>query len=398
MGIPTDAYDYSEVFEMIKSELGELKKLYTQKNCSVTRIAGCYVDGDKNKKSVFARAFLGIPEEEMFKYFEILRKPLSGTPGKTCIDLSFPLQETEEDSPQGFMLRLRDSGLKDDALLDEYYNRIISAFEYVGNYLIMVVHDAYDVPGKTSDGLDMEDASTEVYEYVYTVICPVNLTEPGLSFDPVTNEFHNRVRDWVVELPVKAFLFPAFNDRSSDISNMMYYSKDAENLNEDMMDMLFGCKLPLTAGGQKETFQALVEETLGETCEFEAVKNIHEKMAELIEEHKEELQPLVLDKHEVKTLFASSGVANEKMSEFDEHYEKAAGPDTPIFMSNVYNTRSFDVKTPDVTIKVKPDRTDLIGNRNIDGRPCLVVELNGDVEVNGIAVRAGSAPQATSEE
>ncbi len=378
---------------MIKAELGEIKKLYTQKKCSIQRITGCLVDGDKNKQATFARSFLGIPEEEMFKYFEILRKPLSGNPGKTCIDLTFPLEETTEDSPQGFLLKLRDSALKDDALLDEYYSKIISAFEYVGSYLIMVVHDVYDVPGVTNDGIEMEDASSEIYDYIYTVICPVNLSEPGLCYDAATGEFHNRVRDWVVELPIKAFLYPAFNDRCADISSMMYYSKDAENLGEEMMDLLFGFKMPLTAGGQKETFQAIVEETLGETCEFEAVKNIHEKMAELIEEHKEELKPLVLDKNEVKNLFATSGVVNEKLTEFDEHYEKAAGVDTPIYMSNVYNTRSFDVKTPDVTIKVKPDRTDLIGNRDIDGRPCLVVELNGDVEVNGIAVRSGSHKQ-----
>lgn len=381
---------------MIKAELTELKKLLTQKNCTVTRICGCYVDGDKNKKSVFARSFLALPDEEMFKYFEILRKPLSGTPGKTCIDLSFPLDQAVEGGCQDFLLKLRESKLKDDSLLDEYYNRIISSFEYVGNYLIMVIHDAYDVPGKSTDGFEMEDASDEVYEYISTVICPVNLAEPGLAYDPLTNEFHNRNRDWVVELPTIGFLFPAFNDRTADVNSIMYYSKDSENLNDALVEMLLGCPLPLTAGSQKETFQALVEETLGETCQFEAVKNIHEKMNELIAEHKEELTPLVLDKNEVKTLFASSGVANEKMVEFDTHYEKAAGPDTPLFVSNVYNSRSFDVKTPDVTIKVKPDRTDLIDNRTVDGRPCLVVELNGEVEVNGISVR--TAMQNNDEE
>lgn len=375
---------------MVKSELGELKKLLTQKNCTITRICGCYVDGDKNKKSVFARSFLALPDEEMFKYFEILRKGLSGTPGKTALDLTFPIEACSEGGPQDFLLKLRASKLKDDALLDEYYSRIISSFEYVGNYLIMVIHDAYDVPGRTNDGLDMEDASDEVYEYIYTVICPVDLAEPGLAFDPVTNEFHNRNRDWVVQLPFVGFLFPAFNDRSTDVNSIMYYSKDPENLNDTLVEMLLGCGLPMTAGSQKETFQTLITETLGETCEFEAVKTIHEKMGELIEEHKEELAPLVLDKNEVKSLFASSGVANEKMEEFDRHYEKTAGNDTPLFVSNVYNTRSFDVKTPDVTIKVKPDRTDLIDNRTIDGRPCLVVALNGDVEVNGIAVRASS--------
>jgi hypothetical protein len=382
---------------MNKSELSELKKLYTQKKCSVQRIAGCFVDGDKNKKSTFNRSFLGIPEEEMFKYFEIFRKPLSGNPGKTCIDLTFPLEETTEDSPQGFLLKLRSSELKDEALLDEYYNKIISSFEFVGSYLIMVVHDVYDVPGKTTDGLEVEDASTEIYDYIYTVLCPVTLSEPGLAWDEETGSFHNRVRDWVVELPIKAFLYPSFNDRSGDISSLTYYSKDSENLGEEMLDLLFGVSTPLSAGGQKETFQALVEETLGETCEFEAIKNIHEKMAELIEEHKEELEPLVLDKTEVKNLFANSGVKNEKMVEFDEHYEKAAGTDTPIYMSNVFNTRSFDVKTPDVTIKVKPDRTDLIGERTVDDRPCLVIELNGDVEVNGIAVRSGAAPAESSD-
>ncbi len=380
---------------MVKAELGELKKLLTQKNCTITRICGCYVDGDKNKKSVFARSFLALPDEEMFKYFEILRKGLSGTPGKTAIDMTFPLDACKEDGQQEFLLRLRDSKLKDDALLDEYYSRIISSYEYVGNYLILVVHDAYDVPGRTNDGIDMEDASDEVYEYIYTVICPVNLAEPGLSFDPVTNEFHNRNRDWVVELPQIGILFPAFNDRSTDVNSIMYYTKDSENLNDALVEMLLGCGIPLTAGNQKETFQTLVQETLGDECEFEAVKNLHEKMGELIEEHKEELQPLILDKKEVKNLFASSGVSNDKMEEFDTHYEKNAGNDTPLFVSNVYNTRSFDVKTPDVTIKVKPDRTDLIQDRTIDGRPCLVVALNGDIEVNGIAVRAAGSDHDT---
>ncbi len=379
---------------MIKQELSELKKLFTQKNCSVTRICGCYVDGDKNKKADFSRSFLALPEEEMFKYFEIFRKALSGTPGKTAIDLAFPLEAEEEGGAQEFLLRLRDSKLKDEALVEEYFNRIISSFEYVGNYLILLIHDAYDVPGKAADGMEMVDASDEVYEYIYTVICPVELSDPGLSYDPVTNEFHNRERDWVVSLPITGYLFPSFNDRASDIHSLMYYSKDAENLNESFIELMLGCAEPLTAGGQKETFQAIVEETLGENCRFEEIKNIHEKMGEIIEEHKEELEPLIFDRSEVKNILASSGAPNDRMEDFDRHYDVAAGgsKDAPLRASNLYSARSFDVKMPDVTIKVKPDRTDLIDERTLDGRPCLVVELSGQVEVNGITVRPGTAP------
>lgn len=374
---------------MIKQEVSEIKKLFTQKNCSITRICGCYVDGEKNKKTQFKQAFLALPEEEMFKYFEILRKSLSGSMGKNMLTLEFPLESEKEGGTQEFLLRLRDSRLKDEALLEEFYDRIIASYEYVGNYLILIIHDAYDVPGRALDGMEMEDASDEVYEYLLTCICPVNLSKPGLSYNAETNSFQNRIRDWVVEAPETGFLFPAFTERSTDLHSTLYYSKNSEELKESFVEQLLGCPLPLSAGGQKETFQTLVEETLGERCDMETVKNIHEKLTEMVEEHKEELQPLVLDKNEVKTLFASSGVDNDKLAEFERHYDETAGEDTSLLVSNVLSSRSFDVKTPDVVIKVNPERTDLIETKTINGRPCLVIELDGSVEVNGIAVRAG---------
>lgn len=372
---------------MTKQEISEIKKQFTPNKCSITRICGCYVDGEKNKKTELKQAFLALPEEEMFKYFEILRKALSGTPGKNLLNLDFPLQTEEEGGTQEFLLRLRDSRLKDNELLEDYYDRIINSYEYVGNYLILVIHDVYDVPGRTRDNLEMEDASDEVYEYLLTCICPVNLSKPGLSYNAEENTFQNRIRDWVVELPETGFLFPAFNDRSADLHSTLYYSKNSEELRENFVSDILGCPLPLSAGDQRETFQALIEETLGETCDMEVVKNIHEKLNEIVEEHKEEPEPVILDKNEVKTIFASSGVSNERMEQFDRCYDETAGEDTSLLISNVVNARSFEVKTPDVIIKVSPERTDLIETRTIDGRECLVIELDGSIEVNGITVR-----------
>ncbi len=377
---------------MTKQEINELKRLFTIKNCSITRICGCYVDGEKNKKTDFRQAFLALPEEEMFKYFEILRKCLSGTLGKNLLNLEFPLHTEEPGGTQEGLLRLRDSKLKDEALLEAFYDKIIETYEYVGNYLILLIHDVYDVPGRTSDGLDMEDASDEVYEYILCAICPVDLSKPGLSYNAEENIFQNRVRDWVVGMPETGFLFPAFNDRGADLHSALYYSKDAEELNENFMEQLLGCPVPLSAGAQKETFQTLIEETLGETCELEIVKNIHEKFQEMVAEHKEEPAPLILDKNEVKTLLAGSGVNNEKLAEFDNYFDAAAGQQTALYANNVFNTRSFDVKTPDITIKVSPDRTDLIETRKIDGLDCLVIRLDGGVEVNGITVHRPNLP------
>lgn len=217
---------------MIKQEIAEIKKLFSPKKCSIDRICGCYVDGEKNKKTQFSQAFLSLPEEETFKYFEILKKSLSGTIGKNLLNLEFPLASEQAGGTQEFLYRLRQSGLKDEDLLDQFYDMIISTYEYVGNYLILLIHDNYDVPKRTSDGMENEDASEEIYEYVLACICPVELSKPGLSYNPEENAFQNRIRDWVVTMPQMGFLFPAFNDRASDVHGVLYYTKDGEDLKD----------------------------------------------------------------------------------------------------------------------------------------------------------------------
>lgn len=383
---------------MIKQEINELKRLYTPSNCSITRICGCYVDGEKNKKTEFKEAFLSLPEEEIFKYFELLRKTLSGSLGKNLLNLDFPLASEQEGGTQAALLALRDSKLKDDALIEEFYDRIINTYEYVGNYLILLIHDAYDVPGKTTDGLTMDDASDTVFEYIMCCICPVNLSKPGLSYDNINNEFHNRIRDWVVEMPETGFLFPSFNDRATDIHSTLFYSKNPEEAHSEFVENILGCTMPLSAGTQKEAFQALIEETLGDEVEYEVVKNIHENLTEMIEEHKEIPEPLTLDKHQVKSLFEKSGVKEEKLTDFDKLYDAAAGEDTSLFVNNVANVRTFEIKTPDVVVKVNPERADLVNTLQIDGKRCLVIEINDHVEVNGITIHQSVSLEDVADE
>lgn len=378
---------------MIKSEINEIKRLYTQSRCSITRICGCYVDGEKNKKTEFRDAFLSLPEEEIFKYFEILRKTLSGTVGKNLINMEFPLDSEKAGGTQEFLLELRNSELKDDRILDTFYDKIIESFDYPGNYLILLIHDAYDIPGKTTDGLALEDASDEVFKYILCSICPVNLSKPGLSYNTETNSFQNRIRDWIVDMPQTGFLFPAFNDRSTDIHSTLLYSKDANDLHDSFVDSLLGCTLPLTAETQKETFQTLIEETLGDECEYDVVRNIHEQLNEMVEAHKDIPEPLTLQKEDMKSLLSNSGVKDRNLSSFDRCFDATAGESSSFVVNNVYNAKSFEVKTPDVSIKVNPERLDLVETRVLNGQPCIVIEISDQVEVNGIPVRNKTSVQ-----
>lgn len=383
---------------MNKKEIAEIKKQFTQERCAITRICGCYVDGEKNKKTELKEAFLSLPEEEMFKYFAIFRKALSGTVGKNLLTMEFPLASEEAGGTQDFLMQLRASSLKDENLLEEFYDKIIENYYSVENYLILLIHAVYDIPGKSSDGEEMFDASDEVYDHILCCICPVTLSKPGLSYDEESNAFHTRICDRVVNMPDIGFLFPAFHDRSTDVHSLLYYAAKPEELRMEFVEPVLGCNLPLSAGDQKETFQTIVEETLGDACDYEVVKNIHEKLNEMIEEKKDEPDPVVLDRAEVKRLLEYSGVEEEKLSSFEEKYEEAAGTDTCFVASNVTNTRQFEIKTPDVVVKVSPDRMDLVETKVINGRKCLVISLDNSVEVNGIAVHMGLSEEDEEEE
>lgn len=377
-----------EVNTMNKKEISEIKKQLCPDRCAITRICGCYVDHEKQIKTELKEAFLALPQEEMFKYFNIFKGTLSGTLGKNLINMEFPLQSEEEGGTQEFLLRLRNSQLKDDALIEEFYQKIIDTYNYGENYYIVLIHSVYDVPGKAHDGMEMEDASDTVFDHILCSICPVNLAKSALCYNEERNSIEERIRDWVVDAPAHGFLFPAFNDRATDIHGLLYYSKNPETLQLEFIDQMLGCRQPLTSKGQKEAFQTIIEETLGDNCDFETVKTIHENLQEIVEEHKEEPAPVTFEKNDVKRLLEVSGLSDEQLEDFDSHFEDSVDDQAVFSATNVVNTRSFEIKTPDVIVKVNPAMTHLVETRVIDGKTCLVITINDNVEVNGINVKS----------
>ncbi len=382
---------------MNKKEVLEIRKQFTPANCAITRICGCYVDHEKTKKMESKDAFLSLPEEEAFKYFDIFKKTLSGTVGKNLLNLEFPLDAEMPGGTQEFLLKLRNSKLEDDMLLEEFYDKVIATYEYAENYYIILIHAMYDIPGKASDDMEMFDASDEVYEYLLMSICPVSLSKAGLSYNAEDNRIQDRIRDWIVDMPANGFLFPAFNDRSTDLHSVLFYTKKSEELQPELIGQLLGAEMPMSADTQKETFQMIIEDTLGEDGDYETVRNIHETLNDLIEEHKEEPEPLALDKNEVKKIFEQSGVDAEKMENFDRNFEENAGEKASLLAENIAEVRKFNIETPDVIIKVNPERADLVETRIINGRQCLVIPVDDHIEVNGINVRTIRMNQSAEE-
>ncbi len=358
---------------MNKKEISEIKKLFTAAGCCITRICSCYVDSEKNKRTELKEAFLSLPEEDAFKYFNIFRGTLSGTIEKNLINM---------DSPSDYLLMLRNSQLKDETLINDFYDKIIESYDYGENYYIVLIHGIYDIPGKASDGLDMFDSSDFVYEFIQCAICSVKLTKGALSYNTDQNVIESRKRDWIVEAPDNGFLFPAFTDRCTDVHGILFYAKKPDLIPDRLVTQLLGCVVPMSAKSQKESFGAIIEEVLGDKLQFSSVKSIYEYLNDLLEESKDMAEPLALDKYQVKKLLENSGASDENLADFEKRYQNM---ETPV--SNVINSKAFEIETEGLFIKVKPDLAGRVECRMIEGRPCIVMAVSDHLKVDGIEVR-----------
>ena len=379
---------------MNKKKVNELRRRFRKEKSTIRKMCGCYVNGDGERITSFRETFAMLSEEEQDKYFEIFKKGMSGSFGHNLFCTEFGEAQDAEGNPcenlQELFLKLRDSELEDDAILDEFYERVIAAYGYRDNYLILLAHDSYDVPQRTSDGYEMEDASEDVYSYVLCLLCPVNLTDYDICYDAQSHSFRNTNRRWKLEQPMHAMLFPMFTDRMSDITGTLFYSKDAKDIRTDMLASLIGSITPISARGQREIFGAIVEETLGSKCEYDDVRSIQDILSDRIEESKDAPEPLVFSKAELSELLADSGVSEESMQRFDMVYDSVLPQERPLQATNIIDTKKMEVKLEGIKITAKPERARLVTTRRIDGRNCLVIPIDDEeVFVNGIAITGG---------
>ena len=419
---------------MRKKDILELKKRFKKDHCTFTKMCGCYVNGEKNVLLKFRETFLNLEEDDYFKFLEIARKVLSGTIGNNILELNFPLNEDLINEKQVSLMQLKNSKLKDDSILDDFYNSIIDSYDYTGNFLILVFHDAYDVITKTKDNLKL-DESEEVYEYVLCAICPVSLSEPGLRYYEDEHKIKARIRDWVVNPPTNGFVFPAFIDRSTDVNSVMYYTKNAKDPHPELMEKALGCSSKQTATIQKETFQSIIKDSL-DADEEKADKifmEVQDNLSAMIEEHNAiyedtDSEPKTLTNKDIQNLLIESGVPEEVTTKIEESYVESFGDDLPlaenlidakVLKANeqrkkeehlekqvaILQTRLEEVKQEvaadndeenvnleesnpeyDVILQVKPEKVPQIKSEIIDGQKCIIIPINENeqAKVNGV--------------
>ena len=373
---------------MNTKEIGEIRHRQRRDRSNMTAIYGCYVNDNKEIISEFRQSIGMMPENEAEKYFAVLRRTLGGTLGKNLLELTFKTAQVADSAEHKLLMQLRQDGLKDDELRLSFYKKVMQSLELDESYLILLGTDTYDVPFKSKDGETFSSGSDETYTYLLCAICPVKQTKANLHYVAEEKQFHDGNMANVVSAPALGFLFPAFDNRATNIYNALYYCKDQKDNHEAFVQAIFNTPVAKPAYAQKQSFQALLSNSLEEECSMEVVQTVHDQLCQQIAMHKESKVPeaLTVSKEVVKQALEECGVSEEHIAKFGIDYDEAFGFEAQIHPTNVIDHKKIEVKTPDVIIKVAPDRGDLIETRIIGGVKYILINAEENVEVNGVNI------------
>ena len=382
---------------MNNKEIGEIRRHLRRERSNITALYGCYVNDNKEIITEFRQSTGIMPENEADKYYALLRRTLSGSIGKNLIDITFKTSQVAGSPEHQLLMDLRKTQLKDDELRMAFYKKVIDSVSLEGNYLILMGCDTYDVPFKSKDDSTQSDQSEETYTYLICGVCPVKQTKPNLHYVPEEKLFHDGAMAQMVSAPAIGFLFPAFDNRATNIYNALYYTHDTKAGQDAFIEAVFNTPVPQPAAEQKKSFEALLSTSLGEDCSLDVVQTVHDQMCQRIELHKESKvpEPLMISKEDVKEVLQSCGVSEAHIAKFSVDYDEVFGFEADLHPKNVIDDKHFEVKTPDVVIKVDPARSDLIETRIIGGVKYIMICADENVEVNGVNIHIGDKEPAT---
>jgi hypothetical protein len=262
---------------------------------------------------------------------------------------------------------------------------------------------------KTTDNNKL-DESEEVYEYIICAICPMVLSKPGLGYNKDKNRIGTLNRDWFVGMPETGFIFPAFNERSSDIHSVLLYTADSKNPHKEMIEDILGCSEKLTFTQKQNVLCDMVLEAVGE----DTVKDVMDSVnIELAQKSEDEPETYISENH-IKDALEYAGIQETKAEQIGKDYissiHNTSEEDLPLLSDIIPNKAAKIVKENnekyllkeeikelnrkiaqvtqaeegDIIIKVSDSKKDAIRRENINGQNCVIIPVsdNENVTIN----------------
>lgn len=371
---------------MNKKEINDLKKNFSDKCGFFTfnQVLRAFVDSDKNIVCQ-KHSLLGVmPSEEQELIVETLRKGLSGTLGKNLIEYSFPDSEYLEGGAQNTLYKSLKSKLMNEEENEKFLQNITTNIDYTSTFVIFAAHCTYTLFRRDKNDEQSEENSD--FNFILTVICPVELGEDILIFDETDNNIcliPKKNRN-ISRIPSDGFLFPVLTGGDPDINAVLCYTSKPKEPNKSIVEKVLGCETSFTAVGERAVFCKVISDIIGDDLDYTVITQVNEKLTEEIKEHRFDEKPVAIDDIKLKDILTDVGVSEEKLEKVQKVFNNTTGGKT-LTASNLITSKTV-IALPDITVNISKDATDKVRTSLIGGRRCIVIDIDDpNVVINGLS-------------
>lgn len=204
---------------LYRDDLLELTRRMTPSRNCFGRVAGSFRDSEGNDDGTFNTFFLGLKEKDRDKQLSIAKSIPFAKTNEEIKEYKFPGESKKSVEVYKLLTALNVCELKNDALLETFYDYIGDRYYSETEYAIYIYHGTYDIPAKGKDKEWLEGGE-EVYSFIICAICPL------INGEPLK--------------PECGFLYPSFANRTSDPFHIAVYDATPDDPHMEFVSEIMG--------------------------------------------------------------------------------------------------------------------------------------------------------------
>lgn len=380
---------------MKQKEINSLKRHFTLGNerLTVEKFALGVISG-KEMKQFKIDSFNFMDETEQFVYMKLLKESFAGKVGKALLEYSVPIDNFKNDSGVQKLYELNQDGLADEDTVKGLMMELVEKAMYDFPVCVTIADIIYNVPAeKSEDAMDDDEEFVDenVFRFILCNIIPLSFAEAELYYNDAKNELLRRKdENGSLVLDKKAtdsIMYPVLNDGASDVNYVLYKTKDPKHPNQYIVEEFLKCAYTMSGVDEQAKIVNALYGTFGEELDYDILSGMKEELKRIEYEDSENPEVTKVTAKDLSKALENIGCDDETIERFEKEYTKNVGEDIQVKSVNVMNTENTVFKTAGIKVTVKQKDIDKVSIERVNGKRCLVVEIDESMKVDDILVK-----------
>ncbi|RDU38014.1 hypothetical protein DRW41_00090 [Neobacillus piezotolerans] len=358
---------------------------------NITEIFNVYVKKETSEIYHMESHPFGMLEQFQQELFmENFKKVVAGQLDSKLFDLKF--RRGEEGSTQTILfesLHYADTAAWQEGML-AIVAKLFDGLFYEMDTVVTFIRGEFRIQTRMRSTDSEEGGDDEVFAHKF-ILCSLNRTDQpksALIFDYIEKAFKaSSAVDPIINLsaPMFGFLFPTFNQGAADVNHILYSAGKPNQPSPHFVEHVLSCEPINTAKEEKDNFEQVLQTLIGEKVETEVLSNIYSEINKVVKEaaEAEEIEAPMLDYHDVERILADSGVKDITSEKVEFAFKNVLDNEKKEIKASSLVPKTVKINTKVATVTISPEDLKNVRYVTINGKRCLLLEVEEDAVVEG---------------